>query len=69
MTMLVGPAHSRQLRRARAVYGSMRTVRNARTDRTDRTDSLLAELAMLAAFLLLGAGVIALRAWLHVPAL
>lgn len=66
MTMLVGPAYSRELRRARAVYRTMRTTRSSSTD---NTQSLLAELTMLAIFLFIVAGVLALRAWLHVPGL
>lgn len=72
MTMLVAPAHSRQIpharevRRARPAYGTLRTTR-ARS--TGGAGPLLAELAMLAVFLLVVAGVIALRAWLHMPQL
>ncbi|HEV7260711.1 MAG TPA: hypothetical protein VGN82_23215 [Bosea sp. (in: a-proteobacteria)] len=66
MTMLVGPAQSRELRRARAVYRTMRTTRSSTTN---DADSLLAELAMLAGFLAIVAGVLALRVWLHVPGL
>ncbi len=72
MTMLVAPAHSRQIphareaRRARAVYGTLRTTR---ANGIAGAGPLLAELAMLAVFLLVVVGVIALRAWLHVPQL
>ena len=70
MTMLVAPIRSRPIRRgrearrARAVYGTLRTTRS----RTDGS-SLLAELAMLAVSLLVVVGVIVLRAWLHMPQL
>ncbi|PTM42040.1 hypothetical protein [Bosea sp. 124] len=66
MTMLADPAHNRQLRRARAVYCTLRAPRSASTD---KSGSLRAELAMLAVFLCVAAGVIALRAWLHLPQL
>jgi hypothetical protein len=64
MTTFADPTHSRHSRRARAVYGTLPTTRSGTTD---SAGSLLAELAMLAVFLLVVAGVIALRAWLHVP--
>lgn len=70
MTMLVVPSHSprigeaRDVRRARAVYRSQRT---SRAGIRHAAGSLLKDLAMLAVFLLVAAGVIALRAWLHVP--
>ena len=62
MTMLVAPTH---VRRARAVYGTLRTTRSS----TEGAGSMFAELAMLAVSLLVVVGVIALRAWLHVPQL
>jgi len=70
MTMLSAPSHSRQIaqtrdvRRARAVY---RTLRTTRSSSTHGVGSWLADLALLAAFLLVAAGVIALRVWLHLP--
>ena len=76
MTMLVAPTHSRQIlhthevrharevRRARAVYGTLRTTRS---NSTHGVGSWLADLALLAVFLLVAAGVIALRVWLHLP--
>ena len=64
MTMLAAPAHSRHSRRARAIYGTLPATRSSGKD---STGSRLAELAMLLVFLGIVAGVIALRAWLHVP--
>lgn len=64
MTMLVVPSHSqrgRETRRARTVY------RTLRTGSAHGAGSLHADLAMLALFLVVAAGVIALRAWLYVP--
>lgn len=66
MTMLADPAHSRHSRRVRAIYD---TLPAPRSSGRDSARSLLGELAMLAVFLAFVAGVIALRAWLHVPQL
>ncbi len=68
MNMHTPAAYTRQMRRARAVYGALRTER--RTDGLASAPSkgvtMLPELAALAAFAIAAAGIIALRAWLAV---
>ncbi|CAN5304122.1 hypothetical protein BH10PSE8_BH10PSE8_06770 [soil metagenome] len=70
MNMHILAAQTRQMRRARAVYGALRTgqpksprVKSSRASAQPTRGFMLAETAALAAFAIAAAGIIALRAW------
>lgn len=65
MNMHTPAAYTRQMRRARTVYGALRagTPDEARNAPRPKSVPMLLELAALAAFVA-AAGIIALRAWL-----
>ena len=68
MNMHTSAALSRQMRRARAVYGALRTGRpnDALGSARSKAGTMLPEMVALAVFATAAAGIIALRAWLAV---
>lgn len=68
MNMHTPAAHTRQMRRARAVYGALRTGRpnDVLGSARSKGGTLLPEMVALAVFAMAAAGIIALRAWLAV---
>lgn len=78
MNMHTPAAQTRQMRRARAVYGALRTgqpksprdksvrAKSTRASAQPTRGFMLAETAALAAFAIAAAGIIALRAWFAV---
>ncbi len=68
MNMHTPAAHTRQMRRARAVHAALRTGRasDAAGSARSKGGTILPELAALTVFAMAAAGIIALRAWLAV---
>lgn len=68
MNMHIPAAQTRQMRRARAVHGALRTrpSKSPRASAQPERRFMVAETAALAAFAIAAAGIIALRAWFAV---